>query len=128
VSLNRLERYGDALGALERLLAEYPKSREKHEAVWLYQELLIREAQAAKARMDYEGAVALLRKALRYDENPPKTAEALLELGQCYEQLQDYDAAAACYQRIVSANQAASGRVYDSALSRLEKLDKARLR
>lgn len=128
VSLHRLERYEEALAVLESFLRAYPRHGQHHEAVWLYQELLIREARNSAARMDYERAIAQLRKALRYNATPPKTAEALLELGQCYEHLQDYSAAASCYQRIVESNTAGSGRIYDSAVARLDKLEKARLR
>ena len=127
VSLHRLERWPEAMRVLERFLRSYPRHRRRHEAVWLYQEILIHEARAASARMDYEGAIDMLRKVLRYDINPPKTAEALLELGACYENLQDYDAAADCYRRIVEGNAAGTGRIYDAAIARLQTLEKARL-
>jgi tetratricopeptide (TPR) repeat protein len=127
VSLHNLERWPEALRVLERFLRSYPRHQRRHEAIWLYQEILIHEARAASARMDYEGAIEMLRKVLRYDINPPKTAEALLELGACYENLQDYDAAADCYRRIVEGNAAGTGRIYDAAIARLETLEKARL-
>jgi tetratricopeptide (TPR) repeat protein len=77
--------------------------------------------------MDYEGAIAMLRKAMRYDDNPPKTAEALLELGLCYENLKDFERAAASYRRILALSGAGSGRTYDAAVERLTTLEKARL-
>jgi tetratricopeptide (TPR) repeat protein len=128
VTLSHLDRHREALAILEPFVKNYPRHRQRHEAIWLYQELLIREAQSAQSSLDYEGAVTLLRKALEYEDNPPKTAEALLELGHCFEQLQDYRAAASCYQKIINANVGGVGRIYDSALARLEKLEKARLR
>ncbi len=126
VSLHRLEYWSESLLVLEAFLRTYPRHRQRHEALWLYQELLIHEGQAAAQRMNYEGAVELLRKALRYDDNPPKTAEALLALGGCYENLQDYGAAASCYRRIVEGD--GGGRIYDAAIARLETLEKARLK
>ncbi len=128
VSLQRLERGQEALGVLEPFLKRYPRHRKRHEAIWLYQEILIQEARAANGRMDYEGAVEYLRKALRHRENPPMTAEALLELGSSYESLQDYDAAASCYRRVIEESSTHTGRIYDAAVERLSKLEKARLK
>ncbi len=128
VSLHRLERRRESLDVLEPFINRYPRHRRRHEAIWLYQEILIYEAQAANARMDYEGAVEYLRKALRHRDNPPMTAEALLELGASYESLQDYNAAAACYRRVIEESSTDTGRVYDSAVERLSKLEKARLK
>ncbi len=128
VSLHRLERRREALDVLEPFIRSYPRHRQRHEAIWLYQEVLIHEARAANARMDYEGAVEYLRKALRYSDNPPMTAEALLELGASFESLQDYDAAAGCYRRVIEESSTDTGRVYDTAVERLTKLEKARLK
>ena len=128
VSLQRLERGQEALTVLEPFLKRYPRHRKRHEAIWLYQELLIQEARAANGRMDYEGAVEYLRKALRHRENPPMTAEALLELGSSYESLQDYETAASCYRRVIEESSTHTGRIYDAAVDRLSKLEKARLK
>ena len=128
VSLHHLERRRESLDVLEPFIRNHPRHRRRHEAVWLYQEILIHEARAANARMDYEGAVQYLRKALRHGENPPMTAEALLELGGSYESLQDYDAAAACYRRVIEESSTDTGRIYDTAVERLSKLEKARLK
>jgi tetratricopeptide (TPR) repeat protein len=128
VSLHQLERRREALDILEPFIRSYPRHPRRHEAIWLYQEILIHEAKAANARMDYEGAVEYLRKALRHRENPPMTAEGLLVLGSSYENLQDYDAAAACYRRVIEESSTDTGRIYDSAVERLSKLEKARLK
>lgn len=128
VSLHHLERRRESLDILEPFIRRYPRHARRHEAIWLYQEILIHEAKAANARMDYEGAVEYLRKALRHRDNPPMTAEALLELGSSYESLQDYDAAAACYRRVIEESSTDTGRIYDAAVARLSKLEKARLK
>lgn len=128
VSLHRLGRGQEALALLEPFLREVPRHRQRHEAIWLYQELLIAEARAANSRMDYEGALSYLRRVLRYRENPPLTAEALLELGAAYESLRDYEQAVACYRRVIDESSTQTGRVYDAAIERLATLEKARLR
>lgn len=127
-ALHELDRRQEALAVLEPFLQSYPRHRQRHEAIWLYQELLIDEARAANARMDYEGAVEYLRKVLRHKDNPPMTAEALLTLGTSYENLQDYDAAAVCYRRVIEESPTYMGRSYDAAVERLSRLEKAKLR
>ena len=102
--------------------------RRRHEAVWLYQEILIHEAKVSRVRLDYDGCLDLLRKSLRFKDNPTKTGEALLELGICHEDMQDYVSAGDAYRRIIDLDLAAAGRIYDSAMQRLETLEKARLK
>ncbi len=128
VSLHKLARDQEALDLLEPWLRREPRHRQRHEAIWLYQELLIGEARAANSRMDYDGALGYLRKVLRFRENPPLTAEALLELGAAYENLRNYEEALACYRRVINESSTQTGRVYDSAIERLATLEKARLR
>ncbi|MCP4549042.1 MAG: tetratricopeptide repeat protein [bacterium] len=128
VSLYRLERWDQSLVELEKFLAAYHRHRQRFEAILIYQEILIKQAEYSNARMDYENAVRLLRKSLRYKENPPKTSEALLVLGDCYERMQDYNAAADCYRKIINANVGGVGRYYDTAIEKLGRLDKAKLR
>jgi tetratricopeptide (TPR) repeat protein len=127
-SLHQLGRWSEAMGALERFLEAFPRHPQRHEAIWLYQEILIHEAQDLKARMDIESAIVLLNRVLNYRDNPPKSAEALLELGDCYERIQDYASAIGCYRRIVKEYADGAGRLYGDAVTRLEKLEKARLR
>ncbi|MCB9515028.1 MAG: tetratricopeptide repeat protein [Candidatus Krumholzibacteriia bacterium] len=128
VSLHKLERDQEAMDVLGPFITRYPRHRDRHEAIWLYQEILIDQARAANGRMDYDAAVEYLRRALRFDENPPMTAEALLELGGSYENLQDYDAAASCYRRVIDTSNTQTGRIYDTAIERLARMEKARLR
>jgi tetratricopeptide (TPR) repeat protein len=128
VSLHRLERWSEAMNVLDIYLRSYPRHGRRHEAIWLYQEILIHEAKAYRIRLDYDGCIELLRKALRFKDNPTKTGEALLELGVCYEDMQDYIAAGDAYRRVVDLNPSGTGRIYDSALQRLETLEKARLK
>lgn len=128
VSLHKLGRDPEALGLLEPWLGQQPRHRQRHEAIWLYQELLIGEARAANSRMDYERALSYLRKVLQFKENPPLTAEALLELGAAYESLRNYEQAVRCYRRVIDESNTQTGRIYDSAIERLATLEKARLR
>lgn len=127
-SLHNLERRREAMAVLEPFIKGYPRHPRRPEAIYLYQEMLIHEAAAANGRMDYEGAVGYLRKALRYRDNPPMTARALLELGDSYENLGDFDAAASCYRRVIEESTTHTGRSYDSAVERLSRLEKAKLR
>jgi len=128
VSLHKLGREQEALDLLEPFLRKERGHRQRQEAIWLYQELLIGQARAANSRMDYERALSYLRKVLQYKENPPLTAEALLELGTAYENLRDYEEAVACYRRVIDESSTQTGRIYDSAIERLATLEKARLR
>ena len=128
VSLERLDRREEAKDALDVYLRNYPRHSRRHEAVWLYQELLIHQAKVARVRLDYDGCLELLRKALRFEDNPTKTGEALLELGICFEDMQDYFSAGDAYRRIIDLDPAGTGRIYDSAMQRLETLEKARLK
>lgn len=128
VSLHQLAHDLQALDILEPFLRREPRHRQRHEAIWLYQELLISEARAANGRMDYERAVGYLRKALSYGENPPLRAEALLELGAAYESLREYEEAVTCYRKVIDESNTQTGRVYDAAIERLATLEKARLR
>ncbi|MBM4116275.1 tetratricopeptide repeat protein [bacterium] len=128
VSLHQLAHDLQALDVLEPFLRREPRHRLRHEAVWLYQELLIEQARAANGRMDYERAVAYLRRALGFGENPPLRAEALLELGASYESLREYQEAVACYRKVIDESNTQTGRVYDRAIERLATLEKARLR
>lgn len=128
MSLHQLAHDLQALDILEPFLRQQPRHRLRHEAVWLYQELLISEARSANGRMDYERAVGYLRKALSFGENPPLRAEALLELGAAYESLREYQEAVACYRKVIDESNTQTGRVYDAAIERLATLEKARLR
>lgn len=127
VSLDRIGRWQESLEVLNRFLTAGRRHPRRHEAVWLCQEILIREGQRLRQAGDSKGALELFADALRYRSNPPLIHQALLSKGSCHEDQQDYGQAAACYRRIVDESAGASGRVYDMAISRLAKLEKARL-
>jgi len=127
-SLARVERFEDSARILERLLERSPKHPDRAEAIFLYQDNLIRLARAEREALDPRAALARLDKVLRYRANPAKRDEAQLEKGLCLEDLGDYRSARRAYQRLVEQHGSGTGRSFETALQRLEKLEKAGLR
>ncbi|MDP6669584.1 MAG: tetratricopeptide repeat protein [Candidatus Krumholzibacteria bacterium] len=127
LSLERLERLEEARPALERFLQKVRRHPRRHEAIFLYQDLMIRLARRDMDLMDFSSAIRSLDRVLRYSSNPTKREEALLEMGICYEKLGKYGKAVKKYRRIVEENNSGSGRFFEASLERLERLEKADL-
>lgn len=127
-SLARLGRWEEAREQLSRFLKEAPKHPRRMEAIFLYQDVLIRLARADRELLDFESALSKLEQALRYRINPGMIEEARLEKGLCLEDLGRYREAAEVYRKIVATNSSGSGRSLEAALGRLERIEKARLK
>jgi tetratricopeptide (TPR) repeat protein len=127
-SLARLGRWEEAREQLARFLKEAPKHPRRLEAIFLYQDVLIRLARADRELLDFESALGNLEKVLRYRINPGMIEDARLEKGLCLEDLGRYREAAEVYRIIVDKNSSGSGRSLEAALERLERIEKARLK
>ncbi len=127
-SLARLGRWEEASEQLARFLKEAPKHPKRMEAIFLYQDVLIRLARADRELLDFESALDKLEKVLRYRINPGMIEDARLEKGLCLEDLGRYREAAEVYRKIVEKNSSGSGRSMEAALERLERIEKARLK
>lgn len=128
VGLARMERWDDSAEVLEGLLRKHAQHPNRSEAIFLYQDNMIRLSRMDREMLDLTGALARLEKVLRYRANPVKIEEALLEKGLCLEELGDYRAAGRTYRRLVDNSRSGTGRSFETALMRLEKLEKAGLR
>jgi len=127
-SLTRLGRWEEAREQLARFLRVAPKHPRRMEAIFLYQDVLIRLARADRELLDFENALSKLQKALRYRINPGMIEDARLEKGLCLEDLGRYREAAEVYRKIVEKNSSGGGRSLEAALERLERIEKARLK
>jgi tetratricopeptide (TPR) repeat protein len=128
LSLIRLGRWEEAREQLARFLKKAPKHPRRQEAIFLFQDVLIRLGRADRESLDFEAALEKLNRALRYRINPGKIEEARLEKGRCLEDLGRYREAAEVYRRLVDENSSGSGRIFEAALERLERIEKARLK
>lgn len=127
-SLARLGRWEEAREQLARFLKEAPRHPRRQEAIFLYQDVLVRLARADRELLDFEKALEKLDRALRYKINPGLIEEARLEKGLCLEDLGRYREAAGVYRKIVDTNSSGTGRSFEAALERLERIEKARLK
>jgi len=127
-SLTRLGRWEDASRHLGKFLKRAPRHPKRQEAIFLYQDVLIRLARADRELLDFDSALKKLDQALRFRSNPGKIEEARLEKGLCLESLGRYPEAAQVYRRLVKANISGTGRSLETALDRLDKIEKARLK
>jgi len=126
--LVKLGRWEEAREQLVHFLNVAPKHPSRNEAIFLYQEVLLRLAKADGEMLDFEGALDKLGELLRYRANPGKIEEALLEKGRCLEELGRYREAADTYRKLIDSSDSGRGRAFEAALGRLQTLEKARLK
>jgi len=127
-SLARLGRWEEAGEQLERFLRQAPQHPRRLEAIYLYQDVMLRLARADRELLDFGKALEKLDGVLRYRANPGMIEAALLEKGRCLEELGRYREAAESYRRLIDENSSGTGRAVEAAMERLETLEKARLK